>query len=225
MKQKKILIPTINAESWKDLLADPQKHWRSGYSAKSVALSWESQETIPTEIRNALAKEHCFSDIELLLAIPEFKVNLPGGSRPSQNDIFFLGGNTHGLISCTVEAKALEDFDLTIERWYHDPSHGKQTRFEFLLKEIHFPNEYNNKKLRYQLFHRLASAIIMARKFHAKYAIMIIQSFVEDDTKNHYSDFQSFIEAYNVKVDKEKPIKLTEVDGIHVYALWVFSKT
>jgi hypothetical protein len=38
----------------------------------------------------------------------------------------------------------------------------------------------------------------MARKFHAKYAIMIVQSFVEDDNKNHFKDFKEFIEAYGV---------------------------
>jgi len=224
MKQKKIFIPSINSESWKELLADPQKHWRDGYSAKSVALSWENQNAIPIEIHDALANESLFANIELLIAIPEFKVSLPGGARPSQNDVFFLAANANGLISCTVEAKALEDFDKTIESWYKFPSSGKQTRLEFLLKEINFPSECDKTKLRYQLFHRLASAIIMARKFHAKFALMIIQSFVEDDDKNHYADFKTFTQAYEVQAIKGIPLKLTEVDGIHVFALWVYSK-
>lgn len=44
MNQKKILIPTTNAESWKDLLAKPDNQWKNGYSAKSVAESWENRE-------------------------------------------------------------------------------------------------------------------------------------------------------------------------------------
>lgn len=224
MNQKKIFIPTISAEDWKDLLADPEKHWRDGYSAKSIAQSWEAQNSIPNEIKLAFSAEKKFSNLELLLAIPEFKVSLPGGNRPSQNDVFFLAGNSNGLLSCTVEAKALEDFDKTIKKWYSDPSDGKQNRLDFILKQINFPPEFNKDILRYQLFHRLASAVIMAKKFHAKYAFMIIQSFTENDDENHYSDFEKFIGAYGAQSEKEKPIRLTEVDNIEVYAMWVYSK-
>jgi|LSQX01.1.fsa_nt_gb hypothetical protein len=224
MNQKKIFIPTISAEDWKDLLADPEKHWRDGYSAKSIAQSWEAQNSIPNEIKLAFSAEEKFSNLELLLAIPEFKVSLPGGNRPSQNDVFFLAGNSNGLLSCTVEAKALEDFDKTIKKWYRGPSDGKQNRLDFILKQINFPPEFDKDNLRYQLFHRLASAVIMAKKFHAKFAFMIIQSFTENDDKNHYSDFKDFIGAYRAQSEKEKPIWLTEVDNIEVYAMWVYSK-
>jgi hypothetical protein len=33
----KILIPSRGAEDWQRLLAEPEKHWRSGYSAKALA--------------------------------------------------------------------------------------------------------------------------------------------------------------------------------------------
>jgi len=92
------------------------------------------------------------------------------------------------------------------------------------LNKINFPLEFDKNNLRYQLFHRLASAVIMAKKFHAKYAFMIIQSFTENDNKNHYSDFEDFIKVYGKQSKKEKPIKLTKVDNIEVYAMWVYSK-
>jgi hypothetical protein len=59
-------------------------------------------------------------------------------------------------MSCTVEAKALEDFDKKIKEWYQNPSLGKKERLDFLLKEINFPQISNKDKLRYQLFHRTA---------------------------------------------------------------------
>lgn len=224
MNQKKIFIPTVNYESWKDLVSDPDKQWKSGYSAKSVAKSWESQNTIPVEISNALSKDNIFKDLELLFAVPEFKVSLPGGMRPSQNDVFFLAGNSNSLISCTVEAKVLEDFDKTIKKWYQNPSEGKKTRLNFLLSEVNFPCNKDIEKLRYQLFHRLASSIIMAKKFHAKYACMIVQSFVDDNSKNHYIDFENFVKAYGEDCSKNKPIKLTVTDDINVYVMWVYSE-
>lgn len=39
------LIPTTGPDDWKALLADPEKHWRQGYSAMSAALSWEAAQT------------------------------------------------------------------------------------------------------------------------------------------------------------------------------------
>lgn len=159
-----------------------------------------------------------FKNLELLIAIPEFKVPLPGGSRPSQNDIFFLASSSNGLFSFAVEAKAKEDFDKTISEWLIDSSQGKKKRLEYLCNEINIPSS-NIKKLRYQLFHRLASSIIMAKKFHAKYAVMIILSFINEDTHNHYDDFQNFVEAYDVLSSKDIPLKLTEIDDIQVYAI------
>ena len=88
MKQKKILIPTTDFESWKGFLADKNKHWKVGYSAMSTAISWEKSGDLPLEIRKVISEDAKFKEIELLLAIPEYKVDLPGGNKPSQNDIF-----------------------------------------------------------------------------------------------------------------------------------------
>jgi hypothetical protein len=41
MKQKRILVPTQSAQDWKRLLAEPEKHWKPGYSAILMAQSWE----------------------------------------------------------------------------------------------------------------------------------------------------------------------------------------
>lgn len=224
MIQKKIFVPTQNKESWKELLAEPEKHWKKGYSAMSVATSWENENDIPKTIKECLVSNDRFQDIELLFAVPEYKVTLPGGNRPSQNDVFFIAGNSRGLISCTVEAKAREDFDELMGVWYNDPSRGKKERLDFLQQEIGFPTNIDISKLRYQLFHRLASAVIMANKFHARDAMMIIQSFVEDDTENHFEDFHAFVRAYGVEeTPKAVPILLTEVEGIKVYVMWVYT--
>jgi hypothetical protein len=33
----KIFIPANKPEDWKSLLAEPDKHWKTGYSAKTLA--------------------------------------------------------------------------------------------------------------------------------------------------------------------------------------------
>ncbi|NQU08520.1 MAG: hypothetical protein HQ583_08160, partial [Candidatus Abyssubacteria bacterium] len=87
-----IYIPTKNADDWQSLLADPDKHWRTGYSAKALAHCWEDADGFPPEITGLFSESGTpvFENLEFLLAFPEHKVPLPGGRRPSQNDIFVL---------------------------------------------------------------------------------------------------------------------------------------
>ncbi|GAG34632.1 unnamed protein product, partial [marine sediment metagenome] len=87
----KIFIPANKPEDWKPLLAEP-KHWKTKHSAKALAYSWQEANDFPESVRNVFKNSgiELFRSIELLLAFPEYKVPLSGGSRPSQNDIFIL---------------------------------------------------------------------------------------------------------------------------------------
>jgi hypothetical protein len=225
MKQKKIFVPTKDAESWRDLLADKNKHWRKDFSAMETALSWENSENIPTEIHNVISEKSDFTNLELLLVLPEYKVDLPGGTRPSQNDILAVFTTNKSLTVMTVEGKAKEDFDKIISKWKESTSdNGVEKRLGFILEKIGIKDK-NIDSLRYQLFHRLASAVIVSEKFHAKNAIMIIQSFNNNNEENHFDDYVNFIKLYDIaSVEKSKLYKLTEINGINVFSAWVYSK-
>jgi len=225
MNQKKIFIPTKNAESWKDLLADPIKHWKDEFSAKLTAYSWEKEGNIPKEILKVLTSHPDFIDLELLLAIPEYKVSLPGGTRPSQNDVLAVFFTNKALSVMAVEGKAKEDFDEKIISWKkHTSDIGVAERLGYILDKIGIKAKTIDN-LRYQLFHRLASAVIMAEKFHAKNAILIIQSFNKNDNENHFSDFADFLRLYNYSsINKSQLYNLTNVNGIEIFSAWVYSK-
>src|SRR5579863_5613928 len=79
------LIPTLGPSDWRSLLADPQGHWRSGYSAKTLAHCWEAAEGFPRSVVTVLEQsaQPALQDIEMLLALPEHSVPLPGIGRPS----------------------------------------------------------------------------------------------------------------------------------------------
>jgi hypothetical protein len=226
MTHKKIFIPTDNADSWSKFLADQNKHWKPEHSAVETALSWEnSPNQMPKEIKKLFSNVYNFKNIELLLALPEYKVPLPGGSAASQNDVLAILRSDNALSVMTVEGKAKEDFDKKIINWKESTSDkGVQERLGFLIEKIGITsNEIDH--LRYQLFHRLASAIIMAEKFHAKNAIMVVQSFEGDDRLNHFGDFQNFVVQYNVhSIEKFKLYELTNLNGIKVFAAWVQSE-
>ncbi|MEN8133880.1 MAG: hypothetical protein ABFS45_27725 [Pseudomonadota bacterium] len=67
----KILIPARNADDWKKLLADPEKHWRTGYSARAMAHCWQEADGIPPEMLSVLDQSPALHGLETLFAIPE----------------------------------------------------------------------------------------------------------------------------------------------------------
>jgi len=225
MEQKRILIPTDGPESWQRLLAEPIKHWQPGFSAMSTALSWEGANGLPPEIHSLFknAEDVAMRDATLALAIPEYKVDLAGGTRPSQNDVFALLSCTGGLISMMVEGKAREDFDVPLGVWKERTSEsGVKARLAHITDNIGITNPLPDD-VRYQLLHRTASAVIEARRFHAKYAVVVIQSFVSNDDENHYSDFCKFIRLYESSPIKDALIELSRPHGCKIFAGWVQS--
>ncbi len=67
-----------------------------------------------------------------LLALPEYQVPLPGGARPSQNDIFILARSDIDLVTIAVEGKVKEPFGPTISEWLIKASSGKHVRLKFI---------------------------------------------------------------------------------------------
>ena len=115
----KIYVPITSMEEWKNLLADPEKQWRGGYSARTLAASWITADGFPPEIYELFETSGvpAFHSVQPLIIIPEHKVLLPPRSgHPSQNDLFALVKAADGsLISMTVEGKVSESFDKTID--------------------------------------------------------------------------------------------------------------
>jgi hypothetical protein len=171
----KIYVPTLGAESWRSLLADPVKHWKIGYSARTLAHCWQAVDGLPPEIAALFGK-----GADLLIAIPEHKVSLGDAGRESQTDVFALVKSKNKTIAVAVEGKVNESFGPTIRDWYLDPSPGKQKRLEFLCGKIGvtFPPPGD---LHYQLFHRTASAVLEAERFKTDEAAMIVHSFSAED--------------------------------------------
>jgi hypothetical protein len=77
-------VPTQVPDDWRGLLAQPDLHWKAGYSAMTLANAWETADGLPREVRAALDTAPELRDLEPLLIIPEYKVALPGGRRESR---------------------------------------------------------------------------------------------------------------------------------------------
>jgi hypothetical protein len=92
----KIYVPANRPEDWKPLLAKPDKHWRTGYSAKTLAYCWQEANGFPESVINCFNNSglKLFRDIELLLVIPEHKVAFSAEESLPKMTYLFLSGVT-----------------------------------------------------------------------------------------------------------------------------------
>lgn len=197
--KKRIFVPTTSGSDWQRLLAKPKLHWKSGRSAMSTAACWEScSPNLPPEIVDVLAasKDSALMNLELLAAIPEWEVQLPGGDRPSQTDVLALTRNDAGMVVLGVEAKVDEEFGPTLGTKRAAASPGQQDRLTFLENQLNCPSKLDDS-IRYQLLHRTVSALLTARAFHAGIGVMLVQSF--SPGSKWRDDFQQFATALNAR--------------------------
>ena len=211
----KIYIPTSSAEQWARFLAEPVKHWRQGYSARTLAYSWQEAIGFPTEVGAVLASQ--FPAAELLLALPEHKVPLPGGSRSSQNDIWVLARSKDQLISIAVEGKVSEPFGPTVQEWQADSSPGKAERFSYLLSLLGLSAVPVDT--RYQLLHRTASAIIEAQRFNAAHAVMLVHSFSQSG--EWFQDYAAFVALMGGSAKENRMVSVGFRSGVSLHLAWV----
>ncbi|HEU4564653.1 MAG TPA: hypothetical protein VFS05_08400 [Gemmatimonadaceae bacterium] len=145
---------------------------------------------------------------ELLLAIPEHKVPLPGGGRPSQTDLWLLLRTPNTLASVAVEGKVAERFGPTVGEWLgeggEEGNQNKARRLRGLCEILGIPSA--GRDLRYQLLHRTASAIIEARRFLAAHAVMLVHSFSQQDA--WYEDFERFAVALGAQPEKGRLVQI-----------------
>ena len=214
----KILIPTKSPEDWKVFLADPERHWKRGYSARSLAYCWEDADGIPSDVYSVLRQLPLLRSLNTIFAIPEHQVPLPGGTTKSQNDVWVLAETDDGLVSIAVEGKVSEPFGPTIEEWYVGHSVGKEKRLKYLCSEldISFPPPGH---IRYQLLHRTASAIIEAKRIRANVGVMVVHTFSQ--TNEWLEDYRSFVSLYGLNAGENQAVSTTLETGMILCFAWV----
>ena len=212
--------PADRPEDWQQLLAKPIKHWRTGYSAKSLAHSWTEARGFPSEVIKALNNSNCSGlyNLKFLLGFPEYNVGLPGGKRPSQNDVFVLARGQTGLVTITIEGKVSEPFDKSVGEWFSEPSPGKIERLTYLCDLLQLQQEQVDQ-IGYQLLHRSASALIEAERFGAGDAIMLVHSFSQ--SLEHFDDYSNFAALYGIEAKPNHINHATKINDMDLYLGWV----
>lgn len=211
----KIVMPSRGPLDWKQFLAQPELHWKTGYSARTLAHSWEAAAgTIPPEV--AAIMSDAFGPPELLFAVPEHKTAIPGSTRESQSDVLAIVRHPGGLATYTIEGKVDEPFGPTVGEWSVEASPGKITRLAHLCTLLGLPE--CPADIRYQLLHRTASALIEAERFDAKLAGMIVHSFSLNS--RWYDEFGRFAALLGCQIGPGQSATITVPSGKSLAIGW-----
>lgn len=208
----KFYIPSHGPASWQELLAG---------SVSSLAICWEESRGFPESVSRVFKASPypLFHTLEFTLGIPGHKIELPpAGGPPPQNDLFVLGRSGDELISIAVAGRYSGPFGKRVSEWDTEPSSGGLQRLEFLVDLL----EINNKdisKIRYQLLHRTASALLEAQRFCAPHALLLVHSFSHGH--QGFEDYAALAALYGQTAGPDAIVYTGDISGINLYLAWV----
>ncbi|GAA4019269.1 hypothetical protein GCM10022280_18840 [Sphingomonas swuensis] len=165
-------------------------HWRQGRSAKALADRWMQAEGFPTCVAAMLCQAPEYRNADLLDGWFERETDLlDEQGRPSQTDLLALITSDDGLATLAVEGKVDEPFGDSVSDWLGEGNSGKLRRLELLCERLGLSTE-KVATLRYQLLHRTVAALIEAKRFHTRRAVMVVHSFCPK--ASGFADFVAF---------------------------------
>lgn len=217
-KLPRIAVPLLKPEDVIPHLGKPA-HWKQGRSAKAVADSWFRANDLPPRVRSLLDQSPALKGAELIDAWLERCTDL-GDRRGSatQTDLLAVLGLGDEVAVMGVEAKVTESFGPLVSEWVGNGGEGKEDRLQRLCDLLGLERR-NVGRLRYQLFHRTAAAIIEAKRYRAGKAILLVHSFCEQATG--LADFLAFFQAMGMNgLGRNKMSEPMMVGDIRLWVGW-----
>lgn len=209
----------------KPLLRDPELHWKKGRSAYEAAHAWIGQNSkrspgIPPRVSSALSQDPNWSRATIVTGFFEHTTALDTQKGPSNTDLLLVCDLPPGLGVMAVESKAGESFGPRVCDWLaDDPSPGKDARWKWACEFFSVGAEAC-QQLRWQLFHRTASAIIEARRFRSSHAVMLVHDFSGNDSSlDDYLNFAAALTIPNARADGISDAR--DFAGISLKLAWV----
>ena len=215
---RRLHVPLLKPEDVIPHLAKPDLHWKSGYSAQELAITWsQSSNDFPLAVRAVLSTVPAYSHAELVDGFFEKEIELGSPGRNSQADLLVLAGLRQEIGVIAVEGKVNEPFAEFVRDWNTTP--GKQVRLERLAQTLGL-DEAEVGGIRYQLLHRTASAIYEAKRFRCQHAMMLVHSF--SLTHRWFECFAAFSSLMNQPVSIPGSVSIARIlDGISLRLAWV----
>ena len=205
-------------EGWRELLADPPRHWRNDPSVERLADAWAaSAPKPPAEVRAAWAGTP-FERFEPTIAIPAYDVELPGGWHPVHNDLLIAGtlGDELGIVM--AQGKVDGSMGPHIDEVLHNPLPGKLVRIGYLKNVLELPDPLPESTC-YNLLDRTASPLIEAIRLEARYAAMIVMAFGSLDPC--LEEYRQFAGLFGASGDPDRLEHLPPHENPELWIGWI----
>jgi hypothetical protein len=210
------LTEVTRPEDVASLLAKPE-HWKPGRSAFELTTSWLRADGIPESVARTLATAEDYREAVMIEGFFERQVDLRTPGRPSQTDLLAFLRVADGHAVLAVEGKVDEPFGPIISEWNTGP--GKQLRLESLCELLEIDPD-DAFELRYQLFHRAASAVFEAERYDVDRAALLVHSFNSEAAG--FTDYVRFAEALGVGLPEVGSMtKEKAISGVRLRLGWV----
>jgi hypothetical protein len=174
-------------------LGKGKMHWKAGRSAHALATRWHEARDIPAIVRATLDRSAKFTDAKFVDGFLERSVALPDGGRATQTDLMAILHLRDGLAVAAVEGKVDETFGPLVGEWLTE-NPARAGRLTMLCAMFGLRGCDDN--LRYQLFHRSASALLEADRYRADTALLLVHSFSPENAG--FADFAAFLRAMGI---------------------------
>ena len=216
----RILSFTSGPQDWQKLLADKEKHWKKGYSARTLAHCWKQQMVFPPRLTyHSLRVLILYWQISLLF-LQSLSSRCPCLAVCVPHKMISLYWPVHHLARYPLWLRA-KSMNPSVPpsasgEMKHHP--GKRSALRFLLRSLGL-NTVPEDSIRYQLLHRAASAIITGEKYRAVAAVLVVHSFSQAHTG--WSDYQAFTNLFGVEAVVGTIQKLSISSSLPLFGMWV----
>jgi hypothetical protein len=203
------------------LLRDPTVQWKRGRSAFELATSWiGAGGKAPVPVRSVLDQAPEWRGGELVVGFFEHPTYLDTWRGPSQTDLFAIVRLADSLGALAIEGKAGESFGELVQDW--NVSAGRTARLDWVCALFGVPAA-DVGALRWQLFHRSAVALLEARRYPARHALMLVHDFSGADIG--LTDYCAFAERIGVTGAAAGALSdARNIDGVSLRLGWVRDK-
>jgi len=201
-----------------DHLGSGDEQWKPGRPAYEIAYSWYDAGGIPASVQAVLDTVPLYRGAQMLDGFFERKVALAPGAE-SQTDLMVLAAVEGGLAAIAVEGKATEPFGPLVSEW-NTGTRGRTQRLAALCATFGLAPAAVGA-LRYQLFHRAASAVYEAQRYRSRHALFVVQSF-GDATTGNFDDYARFAGAIGLGAVARNAVSAPrDCDGVELRFAWV----
>jgi hypothetical protein len=172
------IIRTI--EDWETYSppASKERQWVDGRSAKELAKIWLNNGAfqIPDELSLLFKSNLLLENIEIKLAIPEYKTELDEYGKGRVHDLLLHGNIGKENLIISIEAKVDEPFGRIIrERKRDNPINSNiHKRIAHLTQSLFSQKDIGH--LRYQLLHGIGGTLMEAKRNNASFAVFVVQN-------------------------------------------------